>query len=585
MWPAEADERGIVGEGDAINSLLGLDTSTEPSAAYDTSPDGRRRTLNEAELQKIRRHPFEVAAAIAERYARRGGLEALLAEPGEVERLKWVGVYPQRQGGDAFMMRVKVPGGVLTAEQAAVIGTVAIEFGEGPTDHELFGNHYADLTTRQAIQIHWITLAAIPEIWERFAAVGLTSVQACGDCARNVTCCPVSGVDRTEAFDALPVARGISDFFTGNRGYANLPRKFKIAVTGCVEDCARVEINDIGLWPARNDAGEVGFNVLVGGGLSDGERMASDIDLFVAPSDAVELCRAVAQTYAELGNREHRGLARMRYLVQELGAERFRAEVVGRADLAARAGGEELTTAHRSDHVGVRAERRDGMYSVGCAVPVGRLTGAELVEAARLSKSFGDATVRIGVDQNLVLTGVREDAVEALLAAPLLEAHSPTPGPFLRGVVACTGTEFCRYAVTETKARAVELGRRLDRELAPQLAASGALDRPIRIHVSGCSASCAQPQIADIGLRGAVAKVDGGTLAEGFDLGLGGSLGPDAGFIDWIEAAVPTERLEDAITGVARAFAASRGPAEDFTTFVRRQSHDELRALIVRGAA
>ena len=215
--------------------------------------------LNETELMKLRRHPFEVAAAIINAYAKEG-VEALNAVPGEVERLKWVGVYPQRQGGDAFMMRVKVPGGVLTSAQAREIGLAAEAYGRGPEDHPLFGNSYCDITTRQTVQLHWLHLADIPRIWERFARVGLTSVQACGDCARNVTSCPVSGVDPHELVDSLSVATAISDFFTGNRTYANLPRKFKIAVSGCSENCSRVEINDVGLWPASY-GDEVGFNV------------------------------------------------------------------------------------------------------------------------------------------------------------------------------------------------------------------------------------------------------------------------------------------------------------------------------------
>ena len=179
------------------------------------------------------------------------------------------------------MMRIKVPGGVMTAAQVREVGVAAEAFAEGPDDSPVFGNRYADLTTSQDIQLHWIRIADVPRIWQRFWEVGLTTVQACGDSARNVCSCPVSGIDAKEVVDALPVAQAISAFFTGNREYANLPRKFKIAVTGCTEDCARVEINDIGLWPAELDDGTTGFNVLVGGGLSDGERMASDIDVFV----------------------------------------------------------------------------------------------------------------------------------------------------------------------------------------------------------------------------------------------------------------------------------------------------------------
>ncbi|MGH9082801.1 MAG: nitrite/sulfite reductase, partial [Acidimicrobiales bacterium] len=291
--------------------------------------------LNNVERWKLARHPYEVVQAVVERYAKEGPA-AIAAVPGEQERLKWVGLYPQRQGGDAFMLRIKVPGGMLTAAQARQIGVVADAFAEGPDDSPVFGNRYADLTTRQDVQLHWIRIGDVPRIWQRFAQVGLTTLQACGDSARNVCCCPVSGIDAGEVVPALPVAQAVSSFFTGNGEYANLPRKFKIAVTGCLEDCARVEINDVGLWPARADDGELGFNVLAGGGLSDGERMASDVDVFVSPDQAVPLTRAIAQVFGELGNREHRGLSRMRYLVQELGPEGFRSALAERADFPLR---------------------------------------------------------------------------------------------------------------------------------------------------------------------------------------------------------------------------------------------------------
>ena len=471
--------------------------------------------LNDNEQLKLQRHPFEVAQAIVDKYSKEG-VAALAAVPGEVERLKWVGLYPQRQGGDAFMMRIKVPGGVLTAPQVREIGVAADAFGEGPDDSPIFGNRYADITTRQTIQLHWLRIEDIPRIWQRFWEVGLTTVQACGDSARNVCSCPVSGVDADEVVEALPVAQAISAFFTGNREYANLPRKFKIAVTGCLEDCARVEIDDIGLWPARLVDGTVGFNVLAGGGLSDGERMASDIDVFVRPDQAVELTRAIAQLFGELGNRENRGLARMRYLTQELGPEGFRAELAERARFDLVPAGEELTRRFRGDHVGVHRQKQDGLFYVGCSVPVGRMRGIELVEAARLAETYGDGTVRLGTDQNFTLTGIPGDRVDALLAEDLVQKYSPFPGPFTRGVVACTGNEFCRFAVVETKERAVKWARELDERLAGVPVALSTKPAPasgageggtdegprwgagddggvIRMHFSGCSASCAQP--------------------------------------------------------------------------------------------
>ncbi len=533
--------------------------------------------LNAQELEKLRRHPFEVAQSIIEHYASEG-VAALNAVPGEVERLKWVGLYPQRQGGDAFMMRIKVPGGVLSAAQVREIGIVADAFGEGPVDSPVFGNRFADITTRQTIQIHWLRMADIPRIWERFWSVGLTTVQACGDSARNVCSCPVSGIDAGEVVEAYPVARAISDFFTGNRDYANLPRKFKIAVTGCLEDCARVEIDDVGMWPARLEDGTVGFNVLAGGGLSDGERMASDIDVFVRPEQAVELTRAIAQVFGELGNRENRGLSRMRYLVQELGPEGFRAAVAERAAFELHPAGEELTTRFRGDHVGVHPQKQAGLSYVGCTVPVGRIHGIELVEAARLAETYGDGTVRLGTDQNLVLSGIPDDRLDDLLAEPCLKTYSPFPRPFTRGVVACTGSEFCRFAVVETKERAVSWARELDARLGPDGADRGDAG-VLRLHFSGGSASCAQPQVADIGFRGDIAHV-GGHIEEAVDVGLGGSLGPDAAFIDWIAGAVPADRIPDAIVSVVQQYRAERRPDEAFSNWARRSSRDHLRSLV-----
>ena len=553
-------------------------------------PYRRVGELSEQELWKLQRHPLDVADAVIERYSVEGPA-AIQAVPGEVERLKWVGLYPQRQGGDAFMMRIKVPGGHLTAAQAQEIGAVAEAFAEGPDDSPVFGNRYADLTTRQDVQLHWLRIEDIPRIWQRFSDVGLTTIQACGDSSRNVTCCPVAGVDADEAFDALPVAREISDFFTGNREYANLPRKFKIAVTGCLEDCARVEINDIGLWPARADDGTVGFNVLVGGGLSDGERMASDIDAFVTSGQALELTKSIARVFAELGNRENRGLARMRYLVQELGPEGFRAEVAERLRFELAPAGQDLTRRFRGDHVGVHPQRQPGLVYVGCCVPVGRMRGRELSEAGRLAEAYGDGTLRIGTDQNLVLTGVPESRVDDLLAEPLLQTYSPQPGPFTRGVMACTGSEFCRFAVIETKERAVRWASALDAAVAredgdPSGSGRGAAvpsardDRGvIRLHVSGCSASCAQPQIADIGFRGEVAHREQ-YLSEAVDIGVGGSLGPDAAFIDWVAGRLPVDEVPAALTRVLERYHGERRPDEPFYAWARRTPGEEVRRAL-----
>ena len=529
------------------------------------------KNLNRVEKIKLDRHPLEVREAILETYSKQG-IKSMDEVPGEVERLKWVGIYPQKQGGDAFMMRMKVPGGVLTPEQARVIGQIAIDFAHGPISNPHFGNNFLDLTTRQDIQMHWIKMENVPEIWRRLEEVGMTTVQACGDSSRNVLCCPVTGLGHDEVLDAFPVATAINDFFTGNREYANLPRKFKMSVTGCLEDCAQAEINDVGLLPARLADGTLGFNVRVGGGLSDGPRMASDIDVFVTPDQAVELTRAVAQIFGELGNRENRWTNRMRYLVQELGPEGFREELAKRAAFELTPAGEDLTKHYRGDHVGVHPQKEEGLYYVGLNVPVGRMSGEHFVEAARLAKEYG-GEVRLATDQNLVITSISEEKLDAFLAEPLLERFSPNPGAFERGIVACTGSEFCRFAIVETKIRAVEWAKEMDERV------GDVGQDAIRMHFSGCSASCAQPQIGDIGFRGETAKTKD-AIVEGTDIGMGGSLGGDAAFIDWIEGAKPADDVPDALVAVFEKFKEERREGERFHEWARRRPNKELRGAL-----
>ncbi len=546
-------------------------------------PFRRTNQLNQVERWKLERHPLDVAEAVLDRYSKEGP-DSIGEVEGEAERLKWVGIYPQRQGGDAFMLRVKVPGGRLSSRQAHEIGAIADEHARGPHTNPVFGDGYLDITTRQDIQLHWVRIGAVPEIWRRLEAVGMTTVQACGDSARNVICCPVSGLDASEVIDAYPVASAISAFFTGNREYANLPRKFKMSVTGCVEDCAQAEINDIGMWPARSPDGTVGFNVLVGGGLSDGPRLGSDIDVFVTEAEAVELTRAVAQLYGELGDRENRGICRMRYLVQELGPHQFREELAGRAAFELRPAGESLTRRYRGDHVGVHAQRQAGLVYVGLNVTVGRMAGADLAELGELAERYGDGRISLATDQNVILSGVAEDRVAGLLGEPLLELYSPDPGPFERGVVACTGSEFCRFAVVETKARAVEWARFMDERFRESLgdghsAPNARSDGVIRMHFSGCPASCAQPQIADIGFRGETAHKND-AIVEAVDIGLGGSLGLDAGFIDWVEGAKPVDEVPESLARLMARYRVERGEGEPFHHWARRIPNVELRATL-----
>ena len=577
--------------------------------------------MNPVERYKREKHPLDLVEDV-ERYAEEGlSFEELEAREGEGawERFKWAGMYAHGTHDDYFMLRTKVPGGHLTPEQATVIGEVARDFATAPDEHggaaqnPVWGDAYLDITTRQDVQMHWIELEDVPEIWERYDEVGLTTIQGCGDSARNVLGCPAAGLSGHEAFDAQPVVDAVSDFFTGNREYANLPRKFKLTITGCTEDCAQSQINDVGLVPAEKEIGgerQYGFHARVGGGLSDGPRMASELDVFVRPEAAVEFTRAIAQTFKELGERTNRGLCRMRYLVEQMGPDRFEEAVRDRCSVELPSRGTGLTEGYRGDHVGVHDQREEGLRYVGFNVVAGRMGGEEFVQAANAARRFGTegTTIRLATDQNFLLTHVPEENVEDLLAEPFATEYSPDPGPFTRGAVGCTGSEFCNYGIIETKRRIRRWAEQLDE----------AIDLPeeidvVRVHLSGCSASCAQPQIADVGFRGETVKVlaggsdapqspeagsgedgvasetqraaggAGDDIVEGVDLGLGGSLGLDNEFLDWVETAVPADAVVPALEALFGVYADERRGGERFYEWCRRVENDRLRT-IARGS-
>ncbi|WP_042661811.1 nitrite/sulfite reductase [Haloferax sp. ATB1] len=558
--------------------------------------------MNKVEQWKQEKHPLDIIEDVYEYAADGLSFEEIeeRAGDGEWERLKWAGMYAHGRQEGYFMLRTKVPGGYLTPEQAEVIGEVADEYATAPDEYggkeqnDVWGDAFLDITTRQDVQMHWIKIEDMPDIWKAYDQVNLTTIQGCGDSARNVLGCPAAGLDEHECFDAQPVVEAVSDFFTENREYANLPRKFKMTITGCREDCAQSQINDVGLIPARRsvDGKEVyGFHARVGGGLSDGPRMASNLDVFVQPEDTVEFCRAVAQTFKELGDRNNRGVCRMRYLVQQMGPRKFEEAVRDRCDVDLLSRGQDLTRGYRGDHVGVHEQREEGLYYIGFNVIAGRMGGDELSEVARAAREYGTegTSIRLATDQNFLITHIPEDNLTALLNEPFARKYEHDPGPFARGAVGCTGSEFCNYGIIETKKRVYRWARSLDRHV----------DVPddldvVRMHMSGCSASCAQPQIADIGFRGETVKIDdpegttneeGDNIVEGMDFGLGGSLGPNNEFLDWVEHAVPARAVVPALQQLFDVFGDERTEAERFYEWTRRTSNARLRSIMQRADA
>ncbi|MFB6195415.1 MAG: nitrite/sulfite reductase [Haloplanus sp.] len=505
-------------------------------------------------------------------------------------RFKFWGVFHQRDGQESyFMMRLTNANGQMTAEQLRAIGEVAREYATGPVDNPEFGDAWIDLTTRQSIQLHWINLEDVPAIWETLESVGVTTRSSGGDTMRNIVGCPVAGKDEHELVETLPLLERLQEDLRGDDDLANMPRKFNISVTGCREGCAQDAINGIGLEPAEKEidgeasetppaAGDgetvMGFNVRVGGGLGGREpRRAHDLDVFVTPENAYHAVRGFVELYHDHGRRDNRQQNRSRFFVDEEGTEAIRdllqAEYV---DIGLRRAGrnvrEEYTynagrppEAGKPDHVGVH-EQPDGRYYVGLSAPVGRMTARETIALADIAEAYGSGEIRLTRRQNPLIMDVEESALDPLLDEPLLETHRPEPTPFERGSMACTGTEFCGLALTETKLRLTRMLRWLNANVeVPDDVET------IKIHYSGCTADCGHAYTADIGLQGMRAQKDG-DIVEALDIGVGGGLGPHPEFVEWVSQRVPADEVPGAIRSLIGAFAAHREDGQTFREWV-----------------
>lgn len=519
--------------------------------------------------------PEEVIVRVRARAA--DGWEQVWSEEGTlaVAKLRLAGVYDDRQDG-LFMLRIRIPGGRLSWEQAETVGWIAEELARKPSPELEGPDAFLELTTRQDIQLHWVRFERLPEIWDRMAAVGLLSLQACGDTARNVTSCPVAGIARDQVLDAAPLVSRVDAYLLRNPAVsAFLPRKFKICITGCPTDCVQARINDLVFTPARR-AGLLGFHVWAGGGLSDYPRLASSLDLFVGPEAVLDVAVACLQLYRELGDPTHKAVNRFRALVAELGSERVRDELLRRLSFPLPAAGEDLSTWEASDHLGVHPQVDPERVYVGLNVPVGRLVPAQLVEAARLAREYGDGGIRLTQRQNLVLTGVEPTVLPALRREPLLRALRPEPDPFERAVVACTSAPFCKFGIFNVKEKGLELTEHLRASVSP--AAAARLD-DLRVHVSGCKAACAQVHVGHLGLRASLAKDEAG-YQEAFDVAVGGA--PAHGRLArWVAIEVPAPRVFERIGQLLEGYAAESEAGESLDAYLARLPDERLAATFV----
>jgi ferredoxin-nitrite reductase len=475
--------------------------------------------------------------AIKQEIAQLAALGWEAVSKGDQERLKWIGWFFRRRTPGRCMVRLRVPGGILTSEQLRVISGILSDF----SDVQQF-----DITTRQNIEMRGLRIEDIVEITERLESVSLFTVQSGMDNVRNVVGSPVAGLDPNEVIDVRPLVQQINDAITnsgqGNFDLSNLPRKFNISITGDRENSAHAEINDIGFIPAEKD-GKIGFNVLVGGVLnSQRATPALPLDCFVLPEQVAALCVTILEVYRDNGPRETRQKSRLMYLIDDWGITRFREEVEKAfGSPLDRASHQEFIDYDKRDHIGVHPQKQAGYCFIGLHVPIGRIYAPQVLEIARLADAYGSGEVRFTVEQSFLIPNVQTESLEALYKEPLLQEFSPNPNPLMRGLVSCTGAQFCNLAIIETKERALKISHILSEELD--------LPAPVRIHWSGCTNSCGQPQLGDIGLIGGKTKLDGVTV-DSVDILLGGKVGKDARLAEIHTEGVPCDNLAPVLKAI-----------------------------------
>ncbi len=443
------------------------------------------------------------------------GHEAL--SPADKELLKWVGVFFRKPTPGKFMMRIRMPNGFATAQQLVTIADLS----------ERVGNGTLDITTRQQIELRGYTLAGVPEIWEKLRGVNLRSLQTGMDNIRNLNGCSLAGLTPDELLDASSIVLELDRFIVGTDGnseFTNLPRKMNVTVTGCLENCTHNESQDIALVPATKIVDgtiHAGFHILVGGKMgSGGFTIASNLEWFIEPCQAVEMVIAIIKLFRDEGPRDSRTKSRLAFLLEEWGLDRFRKELGTRLGWMPRSAGQDARRECHTDHLGVHPQKQPNRYSVGVSVTVGRIHQESLRELARLAEVYGTGQIRLTTGQNAVLINVPQERLEGLLREPLLKELPPEPSRFVRGLVSCTGVQYCNLAVIETKARAVRIAQALEKRL-------GTEGTPLTIYWSGCPAACGNHQAADIGLRGMKVNVAGQSV-DAVAIYVGGRTGPNA---------------------------------------------------------
>ncbi|MER6828645.1 nitrite/sulfite reductase [Streptosporangium sp. NPDC000563] len=537
---------------------------------------GYREPLNKNEENKKNDDGLNVRQRIIDVYSKRG-FDSI--DPSDLRgRMRWFGLYTQRKpgidGGKTailepeelddryFMLRVRIDGGRLNLAQLRVIADIS----------NLYGRGTADVTDRQNIQLHWIEIEAVPDIWERLESVGLSTTEACGDTPRVILGCPLAGIDTDEVIDGSAQIQEIHDTYIGDPAYSNLPRKFKSAVSGCPAHCTVHEINDVAFVGVVNENGERGFDLWVGGGLSTNPMLGKRLGVFLTPDQVAPAYGGVIGIFRDYGYRRLRHRARIKFLINDWGPEKFR-DVLEKEYLGyvlPDGPAPEQPRGGRRDHVGVFPQK-DGNFYVGFAPKVGRLDGDKLNLIADIAERHGSDRVHTTVEQKMVILDVAPDRVDSLVAELEAGDLQVNPSTFRRQTMACTGIEFCKLAIVETKVTAANLIDELEQRLPD-------FKSPLTINVNGCPNSCARIQVADIGLKGQLVVNDKGEQVEGFQIHLGGSLGVNPGFGRKVRGLKATsEELPDYVERVLRNFEKQKDENETFSDWVQRADDADLK--------
>ena len=475
-----------------------------------------------------------------ERYAQLGDESQI--DEGDAQRLKWFGLFVRKQTPGHMMMRLRATGGRMNSRQWRLLADLSDEHGRG----------FCDLTTRQQIQLRWFTIREVPGLWRRMHQAGLTSLQTGMDNIRGVCGCPAAGLSPRELFDATAVAEAFTDSILGDPELSNLPRKFNVTITGCRENCCHAETQDLSLVPAlaEIDGQQVaGFNVLVGGKQgSGGMRLATPLDLFAPLAQAAEICRHITLIYRDFGPREARNRARLAFLIEDRGAAWFRDELERRCGrLLLPAGVDQRLTGH-TDHVGIYRQQQPGLNYAGLLVPVGRITTAQMRGVADLADLYGNGEIRLTTGQNVVLPGIPDGKLGEFEQEPLLAELPINPSPVMRGLVSCTGIDYCHLAQIETKGWAIEVARQLEARLGDDARRT----EPLSIRWSGCSAGCGLHQAGTIGLQACRSRQPDGEIADAAHVFVGGSSGPGARPGQELLNDVPCASLADALLPIVQ---------------------------------